>query len=76
MLRVTLGNFTLGAVLKLCVESLSLGAKRFYFYRKYFQNYVELKKKSSFLSCVATLGISLHGAHRSWDTEFITGPDC
>lgn len=49
MLRVTLGNFTLGAILKLCVESLSLGAKRFYFYRKYFQNYVELKKKV--LSC-------------------------
>lgn len=48
MLRVTLGNFTLGAILKLCVESLSLGAKRFYFYRKYFQNYVELKKKKFF----------------------------
>lgn len=44
---VTLGNFTLGAILKLCVESLSLGAKRFYFYRKYLQNDVECKKNNN-----------------------------
>lgn len=72
------GKLFFGAILKLCIESLRLGAKRFYFKRKYLQNDVELKKKkkSSFLSCMGRPGISLHEAHRSWDIEFITGPGC
>lgn len=43
------GKLFFGAILKLCIESLRLGAKRFYFKRKYLQNDVELKKKV--LSC-------------------------
>lgn len=42
------GKLFFGATLKLCIESLRLGAKRFYFKRKYLQNDVELKKKKKF----------------------------
>lgn len=42
------GKLFFGAILKLCIESLRLGAKRFYFKRKYLQNDVELKKKKFF----------------------------
>lgn len=42
------GKLFFGAILKLCIESLRLGAKRFYFKRKYLQNDVELKKKKKF----------------------------